>query len=63
MFNDEELFASKEVLYMGYPIGLIVAESQQAAVEASRMVDVQYEELPAIVTLKVCVCLASTLRQ
>lgn len=53
VFHDEELFASKEALFSGHPLGIIVADTQQNAVEASRMVDVQYEELPAILTIKV----------
>lgn len=35
MFHDEELFASREVVCVGYPIGLIVAETQQQALGPS----------------------------
>jgi len=41
------------VLYHGHPIGIIVAETQQQAVEAARAVQVVYEDLQPIVTILV----------
>jgi xanthine dehydrogenase molybdopterin-binding subunit B len=40
VIHDEELFASKEVLFHGQPVGIIIAETHQIAVEASRAVEV-----------------------
>eukprot|EP01112_Ceratiomyxa_fruticulosa_P007100 TRINITY_DN1832_c0_g1_i2.p1 TRINITY_DN1832_c0_g1~~TRINITY_DN1832_c0_g1_i2.p1 ORF type:complete len:1364 (-),score=294.56 TRINITY_DN1832_c0_g1_i2:173-4264(-) len=51
IFHDEELFASHVVPCMGYPLGIIVANTQQNALEASRLVDVKYEDLPTILTI------------
>eukprot|EP01113_Clastostelium_recurvatum_P030146 TRINITY_DN3652_c0_g1_i1.p1 TRINITY_DN3652_c0_g1~~TRINITY_DN3652_c0_g1_i1.p1 ORF type:complete len:1345 (-),score=361.69 TRINITY_DN3652_c0_g1_i1:322-4356(-) len=51
ILDDEELFASKVVPCMHYPLGMIVADSQQNAVEAARLVEVEYEELKPILTI------------
>eukprot|EP01133_Synstelium_polycarpum_P007377 gene7377-8596_t len=51
LLGDEELFATKEVLCVGYPIGVIVAETHQQALEASKAVVVEYEDLPVITTI------------
>lgn len=51
--RDEELFASKEVLCMGFVIGIIVAETHEQACAASRLVQVEYKELPHIITIEV----------
>nr|AOE43256.1 xanthine dehydrogenase [Rostrostelium ellipticum] len=51
VFHDEELFASRTVLCQGYPIGVVVAETHQQALEASKAVAIQYEELPAVLTI------------
>lgn len=41
--------ASRRVRYVGEPIALVVAESEAAAVDAVEEVQVDYEELPAVV--------------
>ncbi|KAJ3128358.1 hypothetical protein HK098_004605 [Nowakowskiella sp. JEL0407] len=51
-FKDEELFATDEVFFFGQPIGMIVAESHAAAIQASKLVKVQYEKLPTIFTIE-----------
>ena len=48
----EELFASREVLYVGYPIGIVAAETHEAARRAAEAVDVEYEELPAVLSIE-----------
>jgi len=48
----EELFASKEVHYVGYPIGIVAAETHEMARRAAEAVEVEYEELPAVLTIK-----------
>lgn len=49
---DEEVFASSEALCVGYPLGLLVATSHELARQAVKLVEVKYEELPAILTIE-----------
>ncbi|CAG8812762.1 37088_t:CDS:2, partial [Racocetra persica] len=51
IFQDDEVFASNEVCYIGHVIGLIVAETKKIAQEAKRLVKIEYEELPHILTI------------
>ncbi|KAJ1916407.1 hypothetical protein H4219_003809 [Mycoemilia scoparia] len=51
IFQDEEFLASEEVVYFGQPIGLVLAVDQRAAQQASRLVKVDYEVLPHIVSI------------
>lgn len=48
----EVFFAEDEVFTHGQPIALILATSQQKAVEGARAVRVEYEDLPAIFTIE-----------
>ncbi|KAH8697667.1 putative xanthine dehydrogenase HxA [Talaromyces proteolyticus] len=50
--SDEQFFAVDDVFTAGQPIGMVLATSAKAAEEASRMVKVEYEELPAILTIE-----------
>ena len=50
--KDEEVFRSKLVQAMGQPIGIVVAKTRAQAQEAAKLVKVEYEELPAIVTIE-----------
>ncbi|KAL8025039.1 putative CO dehydrogenase flavoprotein domain superfamily [Plasmopara halstedii] len=54
--KDEECFASREVLCVGQPIGIIVAETHELAMAAVDMVKVTYEELPSVITIKDAIC-------
>jgi len=45
---DETLFAEDEVEFMGEPIGLVAADTIEAAVKAAKKVKVDYKELPGI---------------
>lgn len=49
---DELFFAVDEVTTAGQPIGMIIAESSKAAEEGSRAVKVDYDDLPAILTIE-----------
>ncbi|KAI5852575.1 Molybdopterin-binding domain of aldehyde dehydrogenase-domain-containing protein [Morchella snyderi] len=49
---DEVFFAVDEVHTHGQPIGMILADSQQQASLAARSVKVEYEDLPAILTIE-----------
>lgn len=45
-----------QVTCQGHVIGAIIANTQAEAQRAARAVKIQYEELPAIVTIKVLTC-------
>ncbi|MDX2080097.1 MAG: xanthine dehydrogenase molybdopterin binding subunit [Terrimicrobiaceae bacterium] len=48
---DEILLADKEVQYIGHPVVAIVAETPEAARAAAAAVVIDYEPLPAVVTI------------
>ncbi|KAK6119792.1 hypothetical protein DH2020_046461 [Rehmannia glutinosa] len=48
---DEELFASEIVTCVGQVIGVVVADTHENAKHAARKVHVQYEELPAVLSI------------
>jgi CO/xanthine dehydrogenase Mo-binding subunit len=50
-FNDRPVLADGEALYHGEPVAAVVAETREIAEAAARLVRVEYEELPAVVTL------------
>ncbi|OZJ05979.1 hypothetical protein BZG36_01218 [Bifiguratus adelaidae] len=50
--KDEQLFADGEVFCVGQTIGLILAENQMIAQHAARLVKVEYEVLPHILTIQ-----------
>lgn len=45
---DEPLLADQEIHFWGMPVGLIIAETQETAVEARKRIRIQLEELPVI---------------
>lgn len=47
---NEPVFAEEEVNYIGQPIALIVAKTDEIARNAAKLVKVNYEELPAILS-------------
>ncbi len=49
--HDEPLLAEGEVFYLGQPLFLVVAESHLAARRAARLGKIEYQELPALLTL------------
>lgn len=53
--HDEEVFVEKEVKHVGAIIGLVVAESHEEAVYAARKVVVNYEDLPAIISIQAAI--------
>lgn len=52
IFHDDVVFASGEVLHFGQIVAAVVADDQLTAQRAAKMVKVQYEDLPAIVTIE-----------
>ncbi|GLT78778.1 hypothetical protein SLA2020_503040 [Shorea laevis] len=49
---DEELYASELVTCVGQVIGVVVADTHENAKLAARKVHVEYEELPAVLSIK-----------
>lgn len=49
--EDEEVLASEQVHYVGQPVAILVAKSSAAAREAKRLVRVEVEEEPPLVTI------------
>lgn len=52
VIEDEEIYASEKVTCINQPIGVVVAETEAIAREAARLVRVEYEDLPAIYSIK-----------
>lgn len=46
------LLAEGKVRYVGEPVAMVVAETREAAYDAAELVDVEYEELPAVVNIE-----------
>jgi len=46
--GDRDLLAVEKVRWAGHPVALVVAESLEAAERASELVEVEYENLPAV---------------
>ncbi|KAJ0067290.1 hypothetical protein NL108_015816 [Boleophthalmus pectinirostris] len=49
---DETVLAQGEVTCVGHVIGAVVAETQADAQRAAKMVKVQYQDLPAVITIQ-----------
>ncbi len=52
IIQDEELFAEKEVHYMGQPVAFIVADSVATARKAKKLIEIDIEKKPVITTAK-----------
>jgi xanthine dehydrogenase large subunit len=50
--HDDPILADGEVQYLGQPIFLVIAETVDQARRAARLAKVDYEELPAILTIE-----------
>ena len=50
--NDEPVLAEDRVIYKGEPIVAVVADSEAAAIEGARRVNVSYTELPAVLDVE-----------
>lgn len=59
IFPDEELFASELVTCVGQVIGIVVADTHENAKLAARSVHVEYEELPAVLSIEDAIKLKS----
>ena len=52
VIKDEEVFATKFVKHVGAVIGVIIAETHLQALYAAKKVKIEYEELPAIISIQ-----------
>lgn len=52
VFKDEEIFAEGKVYFVGQIIGLVLADTQRQAQEAARLVKVDYDPLPALISIE-----------
>ena len=62
-FNDRPVIATGEVKYHGDPVAVVAAETRDVAEEAARLVHVEYEELPALVTVAAAIAEGAPLVQ
>src|SRR5688572_9866673 len=51
IFKDQPLLADKEVHFAGEPIAIVAAISQEAAMRARLLIEVDYEVMPAILSV------------
>jgi xanthine dehydrogenase large subunit len=51
IFKDQPILAKDKVQFAGEPIALIVAESLEAAQRAKQQVKIEYEDLPAVLSI------------
>ncbi|CEO95795.1 FAD-binding PCMH-type domain-containing protein [Plasmodiophora brassicae] len=56
---DEELFASKEVHCVGAVIGAVLADTDEHAQDAARLVEIDYEPLPFVLTIQEAIAAGS----
>uniref|UniRef100_A0A5F8GMS9 Xanthine dehydrogenase/oxidase n=1 Tax=Monodelphis domestica TaxID=13616 RepID=A0A5F8GMS9_MONDO len=52
LFNDETVFAKHKVTCVGHIIGAVVTDTPEHAQRAAQAVKIEYEELPAIITIE-----------
>jgi len=52
ILHDDPILADREVQYLGQPVFLVVAETVDEARRAARLAVIEYEELPAILTIE-----------
>ena len=48
IIQDEVLLAEDEVEFVGQPIAIILAETKEQAKKASKLIEIEYEKLPAV---------------
>ncbi len=51
VYRDRPILAATETKYHGEPVAAVVAETEQIADEAAMLVEVLYDELPAVATI------------
>ena len=63
VFADRPVLATGETKFFGEPVAAVAAESLDAAAEAAALIDVDYEELPAVLSVEEALDPASPLVQ
>ena len=53
LFADEVVFAEGEVTHFGQIIGMVLADDQMLAQQATKLVQVSYTDLPSVITIEV----------
>ena len=53
LLGDEKVFADGEVNHFGQVIGIVLADDQNIAQRAAKLVKVSYDDLPSIITIEV----------
>src|SRR5260370_19652502 len=61
--QDRPVLAAAETRFHGEPVAAVVAETEQLAEEAAALVEVHYEELPAVTTVAAALDLSAPLVQ
>ena len=51
-YKSDNIMAGDKVLYEGHAVAAVAAIDQNSAEEAARLIDVQYEELPPVMTVR-----------
>ncbi|OHS96541.1 aldehyde oxidase and xanthine dehydrogenase [Tritrichomonas foetus] len=52
VINDEEVFAEKEVKFVGQSIAMVLAEDNETAWRAAKLAEIEYEELPSVLSIR-----------
>src|SRR5260221_2414970 len=63
VYQDRPVLAAAETRFHGEPVAAVVAETEQLAEEAAALVEVHYEELPAVTTVAAALDLSAPLVQ
>ncbi|MBN9091322.1 MAG: xanthine dehydrogenase family protein molybdopterin-binding subunit [Reyranella sp.] len=61
LFDEQPLLAANKVRFMGETVAMVVAETLAQALDASELVEIDYEALPAVTTAKAAVAAAAPL--
>ncbi|OHT14122.1 aldehyde oxidase and xanthine dehydrogenase [Tritrichomonas foetus] len=52
VINDEPVYAEKEVQFVGQSIALVLAVDNETAWRAAKLAEIEYEELPSVLTIE-----------
>src|SRR5260221_1813940 len=63
VYQDRPVLAAAETRFHGEPVAAVVAETEQLAEEAAALVQLHYEELPAVTTVAAALDLSAPLVQ
>jgi xanthine dehydrogenase molybdopterin-binding subunit B len=52
VIQDEPLFPEKEIMYIGQPLAMVLAQDEKIAEAAVKLIHLEYEELPPILEIE-----------